>query len=91
MRLRFSKVKQADQRSFFDHVLEERLGRIVGRDTGGQNAAGATAIVHDAPHRLAEHRIEVDVAAPAERVAAGVPEQATGPVAVAYRFCEVGV
>ena len=53
-----------------DDVLEEVLRRVVGRDAGRDDARRLARRSDRVAHQLGEDRVGVDVAAPAERVAA---------------------
>ena len=70
-----SRSRKADERLLLHHVLEEELGGVVGGDAGGQDAANAAPVVEQVAHALGEDGIDVDVAPPAERVAAAVAQE----------------
>ena len=79
-------IEEADQRSRLRDILEEELGCVVGRNSGGEHAARASALVEHAPHRLGEDRVGVDVASRAQREAAGAAHQVAPALGLAESF-----
>ena len=74
-RLGILEVVQARQTAPLHQILEEVLGRGVGRDASGQDHAHAAVLVHQSAAALGEHCVGVDVAAPGQRVTSRDPQQ----------------
>ena len=79
-------IEEAGQQFRLRDILEEVLGRVVGRDPGGEHASRAAALVEHVPHRLGENCIGVDVASRAQGEAAGVAQQVAPAVGLAESF-----